>query len=91
MHTPASTFPKPCRRVRDGIDHEDSDGWSIDQSVEFFTGTLAIDAELGLAGMVSHETHRNRAFFSPYSTAAVLKRVPRYYKPCTVKYPRQVC
>ncbi|GAB1192969.1 hypothetical protein APSETT444_002170 [Aspergillus pseudonomiae] len=39
--------------VRDGIDHEDSDGWSIDQSVEFFTGTLAIDAELGLAGMLN--------------------------------------
>ncbi|OGM49405.1 hypothetical protein ABOM_003519 [Aspergillus bombycis] len=56
--------------------HSGDDGWSIDQSVEFFTGTLAVDAELGLAGMVSHETHRNRAFFSPYSTAAVLKRVP---------------
>ncbi|KAB8225607.1 hypothetical protein BDV33DRAFT_198517 [Aspergillus novoparasiticus] len=26
--------------------------------------------------MVSYEAHRNRAFFRPYATAAVLKRVP---------------
>ncbi|KAE8152252.1 hypothetical protein BDV25DRAFT_128146 [Aspergillus avenaceus] len=56
--------------------HSGDDGWSVDQAVEFFEGTFAIDAELGFAGLVSHETHRNRVFFSPYLTAQVLKRVP---------------
>ncbi|KAK6820344.1 hypothetical protein RU639_007515 [Aspergillus parasiticus] len=40
--------------------HSGDDGWSVDQAIEFFTGTLAIDAELGL----------------PYVTATVLERVP---------------
>ncbi|KAE8322202.1 hypothetical protein BDV39DRAFT_196972 [Aspergillus sergii] len=48
------------------------DGWSIDQAVEFFTATLAINAELGLQGMVSHEMHKNRAFFTLHATAARL-------------------
>lgn len=50
----------------------------MDEAVEFFQGTFAIDAELGLTGKVCHETHRNRAFYSPYLTAQVLKRVPKY-------------
>ncbi|KAB8233576.1 hypothetical protein BDV23DRAFT_174494 [Aspergillus alliaceus] len=56
--------------------HSGDDGWTVEQAVEFFEGTLAIDAELGLTGLVSHETHRNRAFFNPYNTAQVLKRIP---------------
>jgi len=56
---------------------EHSDGWTIDQSVEFFSGTFAIDAQLDYAGKVCHETHRNRALFSPYATSEVLKRVPK--------------
>ncbi|GMF77451.1 unnamed protein product [Aspergillus oryzae] len=53
-----------------------SEGWTVDEAVEFYSGTFAIDAELGLTGKVSHETHRNTALFNPYSTAAVLRRVP---------------
>ncbi|KAI9932353.1 hypothetical protein ASPWEDRAFT_182832 [Aspergillus wentii DTO 134E9] len=56
--------------------HSGDDGWTTDQAVEFFSGTFAIDAEVGLEGRVSHETHRNRALFTPYATAAVVKRVP---------------
>ncbi|KFZ02879.1 hypothetical protein V502_11428 [Pseudogymnoascus sp. VKM F-4520 (FW-2644)] len=52
------------------------DGWSIEESVEFFRGTLVADAEGGLTGKVSHETHRNRSFFSPYNTAKILAQVP---------------
>lgn len=55
---------------------ETSEGWTVDEAVEFYSGTFAIDAELGLTGKVSHETHRNTALFNPYSTAAVLRRVP---------------
>ncbi|KAE8313552.1 hypothetical protein BDV41DRAFT_536227 [Aspergillus transmontanensis] len=56
MHTLERTVSPPYIILRNGIDHESSDGWSVDQAVEFFTGTLAIDAALGLQGMVSHET-----------------------------------
>lgn len=54
-----------------------SDHWSLDESVEFYKGTLAVDAELGLEGKVCHETHRNRSLFTPYSTAYVLRHVPK--------------
>jgi hypothetical protein len=37
---------------------------------------LAVDAEMGYAGRVSHETHRNRSFFNTYNTDAILKEVP---------------
>ncbi|KAH8432844.1 sugar phosphate isomerase/epimerase family protein [Aspergillus melleus] len=56
--------------------HSGDDQWSVDEAVEFFEGSLVVDAEVGLQGKVCHETHRNRAFFSPYTTAKVLKRVP---------------
>ncbi|KFY66746.1 hypothetical protein V496_01924 [Pseudogymnoascus sp. VKM F-4515 (FW-2607)] len=52
------------------------DGWSIEESVEFFSGTLVADAEEGLAGKVCHGTHRNWSFFSPYNTATILTQVP---------------
>ncbi|KAK7214423.1 hypothetical protein V2G26_002426 [Clonostachys chloroleuca] len=53
-----------------------SDVFTYEQSVEFFQGTLTIDAELGLSGIVCHETHRNRSLFSPYAAEFILKRVP---------------
>ncbi|KAK2616858.1 hypothetical protein QQS21_000236 [Conoideocrella luteorostrata] len=54
-----------------------ADYWTLDESIEFFNGTLAVDAELGLKGKVCHETHRNRSLFTPYSTAYILKQVPK--------------
>ncbi|KAK1148103.1 hypothetical protein N8T08_010741 [Aspergillus melleus] len=56
--------------------HSGDDQWSVDEAVEFFEGSLVVDAEVGLQGKVCHETHRNRALFSPYTTAKVLRRVP---------------
>ncbi|CAG9998297.1 unnamed protein product [Clonostachys byssicola] len=53
-----------------------SDIFSYDESVEFFQGTLEIDAALGMIGKVCHETHRNRSLFNPYAAEYILKRVP---------------
>jgi hypothetical protein len=53
-----------------------SDYWTPEQAVEFFRGTLQIDAELSLAGRVCHETHRNRGLFTPYRALFVLEHVP---------------
>ncbi|CAI7615992.1 unnamed protein product [Penicillium bialowiezense] len=57
--------------------HSGNERWTVDEAVEFYRGTLDVDAELGLAGKVCHETHRNTAFYHPESTASVLKRVPK--------------
>lgn len=53
-----------------------SDYWPISESVDFYRKTLVVDAEVGYAGRVQHETHRNRSFFNPYNTDAILKEVP---------------
>ncbi|KAF0318588.1 hypothetical protein GQ607_014139 [Colletotrichum asianum] len=53
-----------------------SDIWTPDQSVEFYQGTFKIDEELGFAGKVTHETHRNRSLYHPYVAKYVLDRVP---------------
>lgn len=77
MHILESEFDTRVRMMMRLTDRG-SDQWSVDEAVEFFEGSLLVDAEVGLQGKVCHETHRNRAFFSPYTTAKVLKRVPRY-------------
>jgi hypothetical protein len=46
--------------------------------VYFFKKTLDIDDELGLTGLVSHETHRNRSLFTPYAAKYILPKVPEY-------------
>ncbi|RKU47937.1 hypothetical protein DL546_009416 [Coniochaeta pulveracea] len=56
--------------------HSGFDSWSLDDSVEFFAGSLTVDAELGLEGKVCHETHRVRALYNPFVTAEVVRRVP---------------
>jgi hypothetical protein len=57
------------------------DAWDVEESIKFYRGTLAIDEELGVAGRVVHETHRNRSLFTPYATRRVLEAVPQYAHP----------
>ncbi|KAI0102994.1 xylose isomerase-like protein [Nemania sp. FL0031] len=57
--------------------HSGSDFWTPDEAVYFFQRTLDIDREMGFEGMVCHETHRNRAFYTPFMTDYVLQRVPQ--------------
>lgn len=52
------------------------DAWDVEESIKFYKGTLQIDEELGLAGRVTHETHRNRSLFTPYATQRILEAVP---------------
>ncbi|KAH7144214.1 hypothetical protein B0J13DRAFT_607626 [Dactylonectria estremocensis] len=54
-----------------------SDHWTLDESVEFYKGTLEVDVELGLEGKIRHETHRLRSMFNPYAGIYVLSRVPK--------------
>ncbi|RWA15047.1 hypothetical protein EKO27_g17 [Xylaria grammica] len=57
--------------------HSGSDFWTPDEAVYFFQRTLDIDREMGFEGLVCHETHRNRAFYTPFMTDYVLQRVPQ--------------
>ncbi|KAL4731116.1 hypothetical protein ACLX1H_000076 [Fusarium chlamydosporum] len=52
------------------------DYWNLEESVYFYQKTLEVDKELGLTGMVSHETHRNRSLFTPYAAKYILLKVP---------------
>ncbi|KAI0442410.1 hypothetical protein F4803DRAFT_519407 [Xylaria telfairii] len=56
--------------------HSGSDHWPLGESLKFYQGTLEVDAELGLTNKVTHETHRLRSFYNPYSTAQILSQVP---------------
>ncbi|VUC20279.1 unnamed protein product [Clonostachys rosea] len=63
---------RPVRiNVQSGADY-----WTLDESVDFYQKTLEIDKQLGLTDIVSHETHRNRSLFTPYTTKYILERVP---------------
>ncbi|KAI0474423.1 hypothetical protein F4859DRAFT_483198 [Xylaria cf. heliscus] len=55
--------------------HSGSDHWPLDESIKFYQGTLEIDAQLGLTNKVTHETHRLRSFYNPYSTTQILSQV----------------
>ena len=51
-----------------------SDAWSLEESVRFFGETQELAARLGIA--CSFETHRSRSLFNPWSTLAILERLP---------------
>ena len=54
--------------------HSGCDHWSLKESVEFFTRCVKFEKDLPVK--VCHETHRRRAFYTPFSTAAILEKVP---------------
>ena len=50
------------------------DSMSFDRQRAFFAGALAVEEEIGL--VVAHETHRQRAMFTPWGTAALCREFP---------------
>lgn len=50
------------------------DAWSLEQSVRFFGETQELAARMGIA--CSFETHRSRSLFNPWTTLAILERLP---------------
>ncbi|KAH8897953.1 hypothetical protein GQ53DRAFT_679349 [Thozetella sp. PMI_491] len=71
--------------------HSGSDHLPLEESIKFYRGTLEIDAELGLEGKVSHETHRKRSLFNPYVTAAILDQVPKLRLTADISHWVVVC
>ncbi len=67
--------------------HSGRDFWSFDQQRSFFAAALEIERKAGIA--INHETHRGRAFFNPWSTAAMLKEFPDLH--ITADFSHFVC
>jgi sugar phosphate isomerase/epimerase len=57
--------------------HSARDAWSFDKQKAFFSQALEIECKSGLA--LNHETHRMRAMFSPWTTAALLREFPNLH------------
>ena len=54
--------------------HSARDAWPTARSVEFYG--RCVEYERTLPILVTHETHRGRAFFSPWATRDILAQVP---------------
>ncbi len=54
--------------------HSAADRMTLDEQLVFFEQALRVEQEIGIP--IAHETHRGRAFFTPWQTAAVLKELP---------------
>ncbi len=50
------------------------DAWSPEQSVRFFSEAQEVAARMNIA--CSFETHRSRSLFNPWTTLAILQRMP---------------
>ena len=65
------------------------DAWPLDDSVRFFAEAHGIAERLGVTA--SFETHRGRSFFNPWTTVAVLDRVPTLPVTCDFSHWAVVC
>ncbi|WP_306439359.1 MULTISPECIES: sugar phosphate isomerase/epimerase family protein [Paenibacillus] len=54
--------------------HSAKDAMPFDEQAAFFEKALAVEQRLGIP--VGHETHRGRAMFTPWTTAALLREFP---------------
>jgi len=54
--------------------HSGSDAWSAAEAEDFYA--QAIDLEKGIGVPVSHETHRQRYFATPWQTRHIMQRFP---------------
>jgi len=54
--------------------HSAKDCFSFEDQVRYFRGALDIERSLDI--QVGHETHRGRAMFTPWGTAALLRELP---------------
>ena len=65
------------------------DAWPLEDSVRFFAEAHEIAERVGVTA--SFETHRGRSFFSPWTTVAVLDRVPTLPVTCDFSHWAVVC
>eukprot|EP00742_Colponemidia_sp_Colp-10_P004550 GILJ01004856.1.p1 GENE.GILJ01004856.1~~GILJ01004856.1.p1 ORF type:complete len:288 (+),score=17.55 GILJ01004856.1:23-886(+) len=54
--------------------HSGQDSWTLEQSKEFFSQVLEIEKRLAVT--VSHETHRGRILYNPWTTLQLIEQFP---------------
>lgn len=69
--------------------HSGLDAWSPAQAEEFFGRALEIEREYGV--VISHETHRQRYFATPWATHAILNQFPALRLTCDFSHWVCVC
>ena len=69
--------------------HSGRDCFTLDDSCRFYES--ALEAQQTVTFPVAHETHRGRAFFTPWTTAAVLERLPELELCCDFSHWVCVC
>lgn len=57
--------------------HSARDGWTFEQQKAYFAQALDVERKSGIA--INHETHRGRAMYTPWGTAALLKEFPELH------------
>lgn len=60
--------------------HTGSDSWNLAEAEDFYGATLDLEKQLGVT--LLHETHRSRCFGNPWTTYAILKRLPELKLTC---------
>ncbi len=69
--------------------HSGKDSWSFAQQKIFFAEALEIEQQIGLP--INHETHRSRAMFTPWTTAALLREFPALHINADFSHWLNVC
>ncbi len=69
--------------------HSGQDGFSEDESFQFYEGALQLEARFGVP--IAHETHRGRILFNPWITSRLLKRFPGLKLCCDFSHWVCVC
>ncbi len=65
------------------------DAWSQEQSYRFFSQALEFSAAFGIT--LSFETHRGRSFFNPWTTLALIEKLPALKLTCDFSHWCVVC
>jgi len=67
--------------------HSARDCWNFDRQRGFFAGALEVEHRAAIN--INHETHRGRAFYNPWNTAALLKEFHQLH--ITADFSHFVC
>lgn len=65
------------------------DAWSLNESVDFFSASIEIAAEVGLP--ICFEIHRSRSMFNPWIARDILTRIPEMRITCDFSHWCVVC
>ena len=69
--------------------HSGSDAWSVAEAEDFYAQAIDLEKKIGVP--VSHETHRQRYFATPWQTRHILQQFPDLRITCDLSHWVCVC